>query len=1849
MDISSEAQKPNNKFPITINPHTQEIVLPGELAIRSEPFQFVLDYLDVHRQQVRDRGFELEKLSIPQKKTLFQDLQKVDEKVNRPYSEYFAKGEEGIAEFRKTLNLPRNIPLDQVIALAESVIADKDEAIRETYEHIFQTGLVSSKIRQKMRVEHQMYPRDIDFLIHNQSPEQNRSIVEIVSNAIDFSKNGYDIEVTTRSDGYTVRDHGQGMTPVDMFEKLVVPFVSGTRSIDKATIGKFGMGFLTILDHLKNDGDTVNVRTSKSGVGYQFDYVFKDGSIFVNFSTQTDVTEGTEIGLKCAEFDKDSAEKVLHSHIRYKRGSKVVLNDQVVNKTEDYEKIEYQKNSLETAAILYKENKNIEKNENCQLRLLINGISIEEKELKGVNLPSEFIIDLPYTATLPESRNEVSFNSTVYDSLSSIIGQLKESLIDNHDKVQIINGLAHTVRLFASRSQTDTQMIDELFQKLSDSVADIKAQTGATMLPAVKGIQNIKKDQGYYVSDILEGVTLAEIPGIERVSDFKSDKYVLYVADFRDHPTVALIHKGSVIVLDRKAYEKHKDMPALLELYLELEVDAGVGVFSEKREGYSEVEKPFRYDLTIPESLKNYLTTYLFTPRVIGHNLLTALVIPDYDYYPKRNKSDQPKLNLSHESAMMICDYLAGKRDSIPFEELDFGVPVSEERSGNDEIDYLLDQHHMHKGDLLDKRDREMFDVFQEGSMNQLLALPYNQIEKTFTQMVLQEIGKYSGIKEFLMSSKHDQNRFEILRELVKSYGREAQEKSPTRIGSTRLNIFMRILESALPKVENYTGFMQAYEEELPRTPDLDKYLKLNFDSVKAGVVYTDVYRSVKGIAEIIRNLEDPKKVIDEMIIPLFNNPFVDREQVFSMLLASADVESVVLVDAYPDNPWPSMAFGGSKRDAYRRNIFEGDYNQEEQMIINTAKERQKDISAAMPVITENIVSVTNLPFVKQMANQSNAEIHRIFFYEKGGRRSSKKYYELLNIESMIKEPQRYQTKLSANHLQIIEKVLTDHFKVGSMSQEECEKALVFINRAIGIAHLDSEKFKFATDLMMHTFDSQHRRIGNFGEFAFSDKVIDILYSKRDCFRNKSIHQFLNVWEGLNLDEHYMLIDKSVDDGQILKLNRILDIWEKVAQKPKFFQDMLINDFSNQVPKGEYGAYYYFKHPEIPLSEVPTLIRPYIIYFHHGDESQLKIYEGKRLGDLPHSLHLSELALMKRLQNEDFHTLLKQPDDFAEWVGKASAEKDTFVAKRELMHAVNHLPASDPYLFLRELIQNSLDASMSEQERVAKLNIEVKDYREGGYYVVEITDQVGINFDTVFSDMLIAGETTKQEGGLGKFGIGFLSILNGAEMVEIATGNGVKTTSVKVTPVKNDRNEIIDYQTSYSVSDSEYKGTSIKKYSQDNKEILESALLHDAALRYGSFIDENKVEVLYRGEKINRAKKVLAQRNVPGFGNLEFIEGNDTVVLQGDLYVTQLPDYIKDMIPEPIRELVLKHGIILNIDSSIPLIRTRNDIAQKKKYLPLLEQTLPPLIIESLLVKYGQGHFDFTSIPYDYFWADGCPLQVDRVISEQSQRDADNLNKGVPITDYSRYNTKEALLELLTVINCVTINGRKMSLRDVAIMIDDGFDFEKVEVPQGIKNLIDDAIKRKKGLEDQKKTFDEQKKKQVQAFVPTESQIATMRASSDTHLAFLDLANRYTYPEIAQKIQHGFYYLPNGSAAFAVPESDFKGWNLLHLDHLLETLATIIKGEEGSNDSRKFFWKSFFEYNSHEDTHFTVGTQHWSGHHNDQFIDEQKKLINYLIYNTDLESAVTSLKQNYSGSRLPSGQLVDTLGMQSLN
>jgi len=1555
-----------NKQPgIFIHPKTNELVVPENQLIRPEPVQFMDDYLEVAQPRLLAQGCDIDGLTSVQKRALFKQLYEQDERLNQPFREYVQKGEEGIAELRKHLGLPRLIPLGQFISFAENIVADRDEAMRSSYPDLFQTGLLSEPIRKKLRIDHQSNPRQVEHLISHQSPNENRSITEVVSNAIDFSSLKDQVEVTTNAHGYTVRDHGKGMSPVDIVERLGIPFVSGARDNGTAKIGKFGMGFFTALDHLRTDGDMVRVRTGKDGVGYQFDYVYKNGSIFVSLGTQQDVIKGTEVTVQASEFNHDAATQTLFDDVRYKRGAQVLLNGKTLNDVASYETLEHRE-GLHSTAILSRGTPSLEK-KTCKGNVLINGIRVEAFEVEGVNLPEEFILDLPYTSTLPESRNQVIVDKTVTSSFDSLIKELRNSSTDATSRIVQLNSLAEVLNTFSARSSGLTAEFRSLRNDLAELSKELSRGSNRQIVPAINGIENLALNNPLYVSDKVEGVGLQMVPGFTRLDTFKSPNTVLLIGEFKQTADSPMIKQGQVILFDKALYEAHKDSPGILKPYMKRALgDKFTGEFvpAEAIKKQEANEVPLTHDFA--DDIEKYLERILFTPRTTGHEALIDLLVPEYrhsrDYQYSSRKTS--KIEISHEMAMKVLGYLSGENKEELTKLLDLGEKGRDKHDlmmghfmGHEEGDvgdegfiaYAKSSQHMGRESNLDQVS-EMLQTFRPEAIKTLLALPPDEIEAAFSSALAGTITSSHSLYQIKEGLTHltATTGFAYADKLIQSFGNKDRNRwaNPPRDAEGRL--FISMVEMATPLIKAYAGYKKAYGEE-EQTPFLKEYLHLYLG---ANVIpEEESYRAVKGFAELVRRIDKPEELLNEVVMPLMQHPLVDRKQVFMGLLACVDTPAVFAMDYKPTDInrqefWPQVAFDGPQRKA-KLDRFEpySSYYGREKLLLEQAPDMERKMRKALPIIRTNIEAVSALPSIAQTISEFGSEIEELR-YGAGSYKSStdqKPYVELFNTKAVLPEIDRFQTVLSQDHLHVLDQTLRDTFPMETMTKEKVEQELILINRAMGLAHLPIDKFTFAIPLMLHDYKMQQRRgVGNFGNIIFSDAVIDTLYERREAFQNLPVDSFMTFWEGIHINNDDFSAIAPVGELELQRLSRAIDIWQTVGGKPKEYQDLFFKE-SASAPPNKWKEYSWYIEPSVDPAEIPAHIRPYVFYYHEGDLAEKSKVEMGEMA-LPYNVNLSHLNLARRLQIKDYTEAIGQSDRMMLVVEAATRDKDTFVATRELIHAVEHLPAADPYLFLRELIQNSQDASLRDKSGIQQ-QIAVKDYRRDGQYIVEVSDTVGMNMQTVFGSLLPVGESTKGVGDRGRFGIGFLSILQGAERVEINTSDGQNTIHIQLNPIIDTDGALTDYKLSWNTFASDNKGTTIRKYTNDAQYVMESAFLHDAMIRYGTFIDARSVNVLFRDGQINREKTVLAERTMPGLGKLELLDGNETALLQGDLYVTQLPEYMKGMVPASIRDLVLEQGLVLNLDTSLELVRTRSDMAHRDTYAPLLSKILPGMVV----------------------------------------------------------------------------------------------------------------------------------------------------------------------------------------------------------------------------------------------------------------------------------------------------------------
>ena len=65
----------------------------------------------------------------------------------------------------------------------------------------------------------------------------------------------------------------------------------------------------------------------------------------------------------------------------------------------------------------------------------MNGVNIEELQLKGIKLPEELVLDFPLSCHIPESRNEIVVDKNIIKASKQIIDCIvKSNLFTQEDK-----------------------------------------------------------------------------------------------------------------------------------------------------------------------------------------------------------------------------------------------------------------------------------------------------------------------------------------------------------------------------------------------------------------------------------------------------------------------------------------------------------------------------------------------------------------------------------------------------------------------------------------------------------------------------------------------------------------------------------------------------------------------------------------------------------------------------------------------------------------------------------------------------------------------------------------------------------------------------------------------------------------------------------------------------------------------------------------------------------------------------------------------------------------------------------------------------------------------------------------------------------------------------------------------------------------------------------------------------------------------------------------------------------------------------------------------------------------------
>ncbi|MBI4125317.1 MAG: WG repeat-containing protein, partial [Deltaproteobacteria bacterium] len=389
--------------------------------------------------------------------------------------------------------------------------------------------------------------------------------------------------------------------------------------------------------------------------------------------------------------------------------------------------------------------------------------------------------------------------------------------------------------------------------------------------------------------------------------------------------------------------------------------------------------------------------------------------------------------------------------------------------------------------------------------------------------------------------------------------------------------------------------------------------------------------------------------------------------------------------------------------------------------------------------------------------------------------------------------------------------------------------------------------------------------------------------------------------------------------------------------------------------------------------------------------------------------------------------------------------------RRQLEQAVLHLHGIHPFLWVREFLQNSLDALRmadgASGDRPREIRTDI--FLEEGRLCFRLRDYAGMS-EEEFLGLLQPGESAKREtaGFRGRFGVGFKAALAGAARVRLKTAvRGAGEVILAEWEVKRDRKgsiKDIRLKTEKRTNHDGFYGTVIETERDSRSPLLEGAQIQARLRDMGQYIRAQEAKLWHNGEWINEKRNgPLVVLHHETLGVIELYDGLENRLLLGGLPLTELPSSLWESVPAGIREYYRRFGFYLNLDHTrlFPTL-TRDRLRDQEAVFATLERVLPGLLIHGFLkrVVSMEHQEDFAHLPPEYF-IEAYHLADQAVLDPAILRDGRWINVGrLEEVEMDRYAKGERgqreLLKLLTVVRFlpVTPTGgqtRLMSFQDI--------------------------------------------------------------------------------------------------------------------------------------------------------------------------------------------------------------------------
>ena len=809
--------------------------------------------------------------------------------------------------------------------------------------------------------------------------------------------------------------------------------------------------------------------------------------------------------------------------------------------------------------------------------------------------------------------------------------------------------------------------------------------------------------------------------------------------------------------------------------------------------------------------------------------------------------------------------------------------------------------------------------------------------------------------------------------------------------------------------------------------------------------------------------------------------------------------------------------------------------------------------------------------------------------------------------QSDLSKSSEYDMKIAEREYHPLSKEKTDIiYRLLSANSEEAKGEIErFVGRCFKYGNLDDISFAQIAPILLKVEEINPLLIENNTILSLGGRL-----AKYDIETKAWFYKFLSK-----------MMKEEVEDKEIF-VEKFIKIFEnKIAHLPQSEKEKVF-EILNQVRdyKGEYlttGWNIIQSKSPVPSELIPEKIRPLIDFLRMDEKESMTTTKDEIEFKSKTSVTLSQLIQTKRLNETRIQNFDGSVDNLLSLVENKTKGKKQNHIQREIIHPIYYQGVNNPYLFIRELVQNAHDAIIVDPESSRKeVTIDIFS-RNINEVTLRMEDGAGMSLQELLNYFLIPGETTKldDEKTIGYFGQGLFTLFRGSKEVVLKTSKGDGSIQkLKITPKLGVDGGVEDLNLIFEQENGVYKGTTIERTTTTEFPTVESSYIKNATCTYTSLVESNVIDIELNGTKINAPQNTLAAINIPKLGDLKLYDAPNNVITQRGLFIKGIDSDYKTKVRD-VEELLEKRGYVVNLPDTLSLTRSRNEIAQKEGVLPEIQKYLPLLKLKAYIEIFRQDIvkgqvIQLANLPYDYFFMSYSP-------NEEIEKDAQKIAQGQPIENVDRYLERGSLIHLLILLPAVEIDGKgwsitelkKASLNNTAPLENESkyrslpsFLREKLLAGKAEYNRMESSMRSAEERGDVVDDFSFDSLDKQPEFI--KKQVKEFYDQYKRMVDYLEKYNKILAESFGDENKPGttFYAEPN-SKAHASKMWSLIGWNLDYW----KGWSLPFKEENPSDDKLS----NFLETYTHEFTHIKEKSSHMT--HNQDFYKMQANIISRLI------------------------------------